>query len=263
MSANRGESERSGELEPWLEGLRSFAAEAKFAERFAECARSLENELAELRASVQASDYLGKLDRYTGEPYEGTLRLVASPLCRTGGVLNRIWYRDDGSGVIHCVLQPETEGGALGFTSPELDACVWHEAAHGVLDTTVHLYDHDERDVPIDLGPRLKRACRGWLHGMREHLVRSVMLRLIALDKGADAAARRLAEEEYGASAHFRGFLAALERYETSRRDFPTLSDFYPTLAAIYPKPGPRPKAESGSGYPWGPSIPRASARPR
>ena len=169
MSANRGESERSGALEPWLESLKAFARDSRFSERLAGCAPLLDKELGELRDSVAASDHLGKLDRYTGLPYEGTFRILASPLCQHGGVLNRIWSRDDGSGAINAIMPPDFESDST-FVTAELDACVWHEAAHGTLDLIMNLYDFEERDTPLDLGPKLRNAYRSWLHGMREQL---------------------------------------------------------------------------------------------
>lgn len=252
MSANRGESERGGTLEPWLAGLASFARETRFAERLAGCAELLDKELGELRAAVAATDHLGKLDAYTGLPYEGTFRILASPLCQHGGVLNRIWSYDDGRGAINCVLPPDVERGFT-FVTAELDACVWHEAAHGTMDLVMNLYDYEERDTPLDLGPKLRDACRGWLHGMREHLVRAVMIRLIAAASGAKEAAKRRKDEEYDASPYFGKFLSALETYEASRADYPTLADFYPRLAEIFPKPGARPKTQGESGFPYGP----------
>lgn len=253
MSANRGETERSGELEPWLAGLKAFAVDTRFVARLGECAGLLKDELDELRGSVAKADHLGKLERYTGLAYEGSFRLLASPLCQHGGVLNRIWSRDDGSAAINCVLQPEAEGGGMSFVSGELDACVWHEGAHGVMDTTVNLYDYEERDTPLDLGPELRRNCRSWLHGIREHLVRAVMLRLIAADRGPKEAAKRQADEPFNASPHLEAFLSALKRYEESRREYPTLADYYPRLAEIFPKPGARPAAGAETGFPYGP----------
>lgn len=252
MSANRGESERSGALEPWLAGLRAFARDTRFARRLAGCAPLLDKELGALRAAVGACDHLGELDAYTGMPYEGTFRILASPLCQHGGVLNRIWSYDDGRGAIACVLPPDVERGFT-FVTAELDACVWHEAAHGSLDLVMNLYDYEERDTPLDLGPRLRGACRSWLHGIREHVVRAVMLRLIASSRGAKEAAKRRADEEYDASPYFGRFLEALEVYEDSRAEYPTFADFYPRLVEIFPKPGPRPKADGGTGFAYGP----------
>lgn len=237
MSANCGDDERTGALEAWLSALKAFARDARFMDGFAARERLLEPQLSELRARVAKADYIGKLERYAGEPYEGDYTLIASPLCLDGGVLNRVWTRDDGSGVILSLLKLErTRAGGATFVDPELDACVWHELAHGVLDPTAYLYDWERRDAPLDLGPKLARNSRNWLHGLREHLVRAVMLRLIALDSGEKAAKAQYALESFKARPHLKAFVALLEKYEKSRTDYPTLADFYPRLVEAFPE---------------------------
>ena len=248
LSANRGDDERSGALEPWLAALRDFARDSKFLDGFAERERLLEAELAELRARVAKADYIGALERYTGETYEGRYTLIASPLCQDGGVLNRVWTRDDGAGeIISLVKLEESRAGGMTFVDSDLDACVWHELAHGVLDLTANLYDHEQRDTPLDLGPKLSRNCRNWLHGLREHLVRAVMLRLIALDSGEKAAAKIYSEEGFSARPHLKAFIEHLKEYERSRKEYPSLSDFYPRLVAVFPKPASSPAVAPGA----------------
>ncbi len=243
MGANRGEDERSGALEPWLSAARDFARASGFMDGFAERERLLLEELDELRARAKSADHLAKLERYTGESFEGRYDLVASPLCRDGGVLNRVWTRDDGAGLIVSLVKLEkARGGGTTFVDPDLDACVWHELAHGVLDLTVNLYDHERQEVPLDLGPALSRNCRNWLHGLREHLVRAVMIRLVALDRGEKAARKQYAEEGFSEKPYLKAFLELLQDYERSRDDFPTLSDFYPRLVAAFPKPASSPE---------------------
>lgn len=246
MGANRGEDERSGALEPWLAAARDFARASRFMDGFAERERLLLKELDELRARAKAADHLAKLERYTGEAYEGRYDLVASPLCRDGGVLNRVWTRDDGSGLIVSLVKLEkARGGGTTFVDPDLDACVWHELAHGVLDLTVNLYDYERQEVPLDLGPALSRNCRNWLHGLREHLVRAVMIRLVALDRGEKAARKQYAEEGFSKKPHLKAFLDLLGEYERSREEFPALSDFYPRLVAAFPKPSASPEVSA------------------
>lgn len=249
MSSNRGDDERTGALEPWLEESRSFAREARFMTTFPGRQTLLASELAELRARAAKADYIGKLERYAGEAYEGTYDLIASPLCRDGGVLNRVWTRDDGTGVIVSLVKLEkARGGGSTFVDPDLDACVWHELAHGVLDLTANLYDHERKDVPLDLGPKLSRNCRSWLHGLREHLVRAVMLRMIALDSGQKAADKVYDEEGFSSKPYLKAFVERLREFERSRIEYPTLSDFYPRLVAAFPKPASSRSPEAGPG---------------
>ena len=111
-----------------------------------------------------------------------------------------------------------------------------------MLDLTVNLYDHERQEVPLDLGPALSRNCRNWLHGLREHLVRAVMIRLVALDRGEKAARKQYAEEGFSEKPYLKAFLELLQDYERSRDDFPTLSDFYPRLVAAFPKPASSPE---------------------
>lgn len=260
LSANRGEDERSGALEPWLAALRDFTRDSKFIDGFGERERLLAKELAELRARLTKGDYIGKLERYAGEPYEGGYTLIASPLCQEGGVLNRVWTRDDGSGeIISLVKLEEARAGGMTFVDSDLDACVWHELAHGVLDLTANLYDYERQDVPLDLGPGLSRNCRNWLHGLREHLVRAVMLRLIALDSGERAAEKIYAEEGFSARPHLKAFLERLKEYERSRKEYPSLSDFYPRLVAVFPEPASSPAVAPGAA-PYATAGQRAAA---
>ncbi len=249
MSANRGEDERSGALEPWLAALRGFTRDSGFMKGFAERARLLDPELSELRARVAKADYIGRLDRYTGEPYEGRYTMIASPLCQDGGVLNRVWSRDDGSGVILSILKLDSDAaGRPTFVDPELDACAWHELAHGVLDLTANLYDYEQRGAPLDLGPELERNCRNWLHGLREHLVRAVMLRLIALNGGEKAAKAQYDRESFSGRPYLKAFTGLLQDYEKSRGKYPTMSDFYPRLVEAFPKPLSTPAPAPGAG---------------
>jgi len=249
MSSNRGDDERTCALEPWLDEARRFAREARFMSAFDDRETLLAKELSELRARAAKADYIGKLERYTGEAYEGSYDLLASPLCLDGGVLNRVWTRDDGSGLIVSLVKLEkARGGGSTFVDADLDACAWHELAHGVLDLTVNLFDYERKDVPLDLGPKLSRNCRNWLHGLREHLVRAVMLRLIALDSGQKAADKVYDEEGFSAKPYLKAFVERLQEFERSRAEYPTLSDFYPRLVSAFPKPASSPAPEPGPG---------------
>lgn len=262
MSANRGEDERSGALDDWLAALSGFTRDSGFMDGFGERAGLLDKELAELRARLTKADHIGALERYTGEAYEGRYTLIASPLCQDGGVLNRVWTRDDGAGeIISLVKLEKSRAGGMTFVDPELDACVWHELAHGVLDLTANLYDFEQRDTPLDLGPKLSRNCRSWLHGLREHLVRAVMLRLIELESGEKAAAQIYSEEGFSAKPHLKAFLDRLREYERARKEHPTLSDFYPRLVEVFPRPSARPGPASDFGASFTPGQRAAALR--
>ncbi len=239
----RGEAERGGQWEPWLSALRDFARAARFERALAAAAPALDAELAELRRRAAAGGHVAALEAYSGLPFRGRYRLIVSALCSRGPSLNRVWTRDDGTHEIVSILRPSSY--------ESLDAVVWHELGHAVLDMTANLYDHELRDAPLSLGPKLKNNCRNWLHGMREHFVRAVMLRLIARERGEAAAEREYRLEEFSARPHLAAFLRLLREYEDSRSRWPTLAHFYPRLAAAFPRPARARVAAAEGGDGW------------
>jgi hypothetical protein len=242
MSASRGEAERSGDWEPWLAALRGLARDSRFAERLQRLARPLRPELGALRRLAAASAHVAAIERYAGLPFEGRYRLVLSPFGGPG--LNRVRLRDDGRREVLSVLPLDSFRGPGGAVTDEgLDATVWHELCHGVMDMTVDLHDYEHHLAPFSLGRGLDHDCRHWLHGLREHVVRAVMLRLIARRRGEEAALRQYRLEAFSAKPYLAAFVELLREYESSRRRYPTLADFYPRLRDAFPRP-PRARAE-------------------
>lgn len=251
LSATKGEAERSGTWEPWLAAMRDFARASRFAAGLSRASRLLAPDLAALNAHLAKTDHAGRIEDYTGLPYLGRYRILFSPLCARGGILNRVWMRDDGRHEIVSLLRPDSiPDERAGGADHSLDAGVWHELGHGVLDMTANLHDHEEKDTPLSLGPDFRSNCRNWLHGMREHLVRAVMLRLIAREFGEDAAQKEFGQEEFSRLPYLASFIARLREYEEARGRYPTLADFYPRLRAEFPRPPasalPAPPVDNG-----------------
>ncbi|MBI2385283.1 MAG: DUF4932 domain-containing protein [Elusimicrobia bacterium] len=237
LDSCRGEAERSGVWEPWLGAMRAFARDSRFTAVLGACAPRLSPAVDALRRRVEQDDHAGKIERYTGLPFLGRYRIIVSPLCARGVSLNRVWLRDDARHEIVSILDADSCPSAERDSADHsLDAVVWHELGHGVLDMTANLYDHEEKDRPFSLGAGLRSNCRNWLHGMREHLVRAVMLRLVALERGEEAASREFRLEEFSRRPHLAAFLSRLREYEASRERYPALSDFYPRLLEVFPR---------------------------
>lgn len=238
LDSCRGEAERSGVWEPWLEAMRAFARASRFTAVLGACAPSLSPAVDALRRRMVEDDHAGKIERYTGLPFLGRYRIIVSPLCARGAILNRVWLRDDARHEIVSILDADScPSEQRPPDDHSLDAVVWHELGHGVMDMTANLYDHEEKDRPFSLGAGLRSNCRNWLHGMREHLVRAVMLRLVALERGEEAASREYRLEEFSRRPHLAAFLSRLREYEASRGRYPALSDFYPRLLEVFPRP--------------------------
>jgi tetratricopeptide (TPR) repeat protein len=233
------------ELELWLQGMRDFARDSKFMEFFEAKTGLLKPDLAKLQKEIEKADYIGKIERYTGLPFEGRYAFVLSPFvaCDTGA--NIVQRGDDGLADIISVVGPTEHpepGGALSSTYPRLHARIWHEAAHGVLDNVTELYGED---IAAKQPPPMKEATReyqNWMHHVREHMVRSVMLRLVSLEISAALSDEELQHEEECGLPFLRAFKARIAEYEDGRKKFPTFADFYPRLLDVLPAP-PKGKA--------------------
>ncbi len=231
------------ELERWLQSMRDFARDSKFMEFFEAKSRLLAPDLAKLEAEIEATDYIGKIERYTGLPFEGRYAFVLSPFISSDTGANIVQRGTDGLADIISVVGPTEPGaGPLVCTYPRIHARIWHEAAHGVLDNVTELYGEDiaKKQPPAR---KATKEYQNWMHHVREHMVRSVMLRLVAHETGEAFSDEELEHEEDCGLAFLRPFKKRIAEYESGRKKYPTFADFYPRLLDVLPSP-PKGKAE-------------------
>ncbi|MBI3554143.1 MAG: DUF4932 domain-containing protein [Elusimicrobia bacterium] len=228
-------------LESWLAGLRLFSADARFGEFFASSAKLLEPEVSAFRAAVERTDYLGKIEAYAGLRLFGRYGVVLSPFDAPGGMANNVAELDDGSMEITSVIGPAiSSGSSVDFWSSRVPGTLWHESGHGILDILGDLFAQDIALSSATLSRRYGWGCYGeWRQCVKEHVVRAVMIRLIAREFGDDDAAEQLRFEDETKYPYLRAMLERLQVYESSRQRYPTLADFYPDLVAVFPTAAP------------------------
>lgn len=225
------------ELERWLQHMRDFAIDSKFMDFFNAKSRLLDADLAKLKAEIEATDYIGKIERYTGLPFEGRYAFVLSPFISSDTGANIVQRGEDGLADIISVVGPtEPTSGPLTCTYHRLHARIWHEAAHGVLDNVTELYGEEiARKQPPQ--KKATREYQNWMHHVREHMVRSVMLRLVSLEISAALSDNELKHEEECGLPHLQAFKKRMAEYEGGRKKYPTFADFYPRLLDVLPSP--------------------------
>lgn len=226
-------------LEAWLQGMRDFARDAKFMAFFEAKSRLLDADLARLKAEIEKSDYIGKIERYTGLPFEGRYAFVLSPFVLSDTGANIVQRGEDGLADIISVVGPVDQAAdPIVCTYDRLHARIWHEAAHGVLDNVTELYGED---IAKKQPPQKKatKEYQNWMHHVREHMVRSVMLRLVHLEVSPELSEHELKHEEGCGLPHLREFKARIAEYEAKdgRKKYPTFADFYPRLLDVLPAP--------------------------
>ncbi len=226
------------ELELWLQSLRDFARDSKFMDFFNQQSRLLEPDLALLRKEIEKADYIGKIEAYTGLPFEGRYLFVLSPFIASDTGANIVQRGEDGLADIISVVGPieHTTTGLLHCTYQRLHARIWHEAAHGVLDNVTELYGEE---IAKKQPPKKKatREYQNWMHHVREHMVRSVMLRLLSREISAPLSDEELQHEEECGLPYLKAFKKRIAEYEGNRKKYPTFADFYPKLLDVLPAP--------------------------
>lgn len=233
------------QLDLFLQDMRDFARDSKFMEFFEKKTKLLDADLAKLKAEIEKSDYIGKIEKYTGLPFEGRYAFVLSPFIASDTGANIVQRGEDGLADIISVLgpiEPPAPDGPLVCTYHRLHARIWHEAAHGVMDNVTELYG---LDIAAKQPPPRKEATReyqNWMHHVREHMVRTIMLRLVSREISESFSDQELQHEEDCGLPFLREFKARMAEYEGDRKKYPTIADFYPRLIDCLPAPKGKPR---------------------
>ncbi|MBI3554148.1 MAG: DUF4932 domain-containing protein [Elusimicrobia bacterium] len=227
-------------LDRWVDTLRDFARESRFLEFFEKKSRLLDPEVTRFKKTIESADYIGKLERYTGLPFEGRYIFYLTPFIGSHAGANVVSRLENGAAHIESVIGPSDDvARATGtYYHEELPPRIFHEAAHGVLDVVTELYGEDiEAKRPVQ--KEVTKEYRNWMHHVREHMVRTVMIRLVELELGEARAEHVLHHEEDMGLRFLRPMLKRLRDYEKARARYRTLADFYPRLIDVLPKPAP------------------------
>ncbi len=225
------------QLERYLQDMRDFCRDSKFEDFFAANAKLLDGDLARMKAEIEAMDYIGKIERYAGLPFEGRYAFVLSPFIQSDTGANIVQRGEDGLADIISVLGPiedTPKDAPLLCVYKRLHPRIWHEAAHGVLDNVTELYAEDiARKQPPAREP--SREYQNWMHHVREHMVRTMMLRMVAHEIDEEFSDEELKHEEECGLPHLRAFKKRVAEYESDRKKYPTFADFYPRLLDALP----------------------------
>ncbi|MDX6769162.1 MAG: DUF4932 domain-containing protein [Elusimicrobiota bacterium] len=241
--ANAGKDDAVARLLP---AARDFAARPAFKE-WLEAARARHAPaVARVDEWIAESAYLKPVEDYLGLPLPHRYRFAVSPLLH-GSTPHNVLYRperpeDEGLCEIHSIVgHRRVEGGKpdFSFKIPDFRHTAWHEVCHTVVDLWTQ-----ERRAGLEGLSGLYRLMTGlakakydgppgWLHMIDEHLIRAVTCRLIGLHEGAAEGLKSLEKERRDGFALIGPVHELLKEYEATRREHPTLRDFYPRVEAL------------------------------
>ncbi len=209
--------------------VQDFAAQAGFAEWWADNAAGYESVERYCRASLAGSDPLGQLEEYLGETISALVIIPSAMIanCGFGGSIEDPL----GRWAINCFGAVTAE--ALPQLST-LEEMVLHEGGHSfvnhhALEHAAAVARYEALYRPIASAMR-QQAYGEWMTCLNEHVLRACHARIYLQSKGEASAEDSLARDQSRGFRYVRALYAKLEEYEASRDRYPDFGSFYEEL---------------------------------
>lgn len=215
----------------WLEGARAFAREPGFQSALAAARPEIAGPVERFRAKVAAHRFVERFEAFLGEPFPGTVHLVLSPLYYDEFMRNSTLFDAAGRARVRIVYGPEFEPdhGELEWED-EVAESVWREMAHAVFDPRVDAAAKDVAGRAHLFAAEKGRCLDIWPSCLKEQIARAVMLRLMELHEGREAAGDERTVETY---LQVPALERALRAWEKAGRD----GDPFAAMLEALPKP--------------------------
>lgn len=222
-------------VEQFLTALRSFAVESAFMTFYA-AQQDLYSQLSQ-ELKLSSAD-IRILESYFGSrQHSYHIRLV--PLYMAGGFGPSV-AEANGRQRLYAISGPyAVKDGLPNFGSTDLiRQLAWHEFSHTFVAQMAEsqpdlLNDYQSACAPIE--KRMTEFGYGnWQSCLEEHIVRAVVVRLIAQLYGDEFGAQALDQELTNGFVFTAPLVDKLVIYETRREQYPTLADFYSELLTAF-----------------------------
>lgn len=242
--ANAGKDDAVARLLP---AARDFAKGKKFTAWLAEARERHAPAAAQVESWIAESGYLAPLEAYLGLPLPHRYRFAVSPLLH-GSTPHNVLYRpelpeDEGLCEIHSIVGHRKIDDAkkpdFSFRISDFRRTAWHEVCHTVIDP----WTQERRPVLDPLAGLYKLMTGlaktkydgppGWPHMIDEHLIRSIVCRLIGQVEEEEAGVRAMEKERRDGFALIGPVHELLKEYEGRRGQYPTFRAFYPRVEEL------------------------------
>ena len=184
-----------------------------------------------------ASTAVGQLEDYLGVKFPAA-RIVVSPLLHDGGFAMR-GGRPDAQAFVGPV---RVRDGFPDFGDKvRLGRLIWHEFSHTVVNPLTSQAKARVATLEVtEPGFRAmmrKHAYEDWETIVNESIIRAIEVRLAERQLGSDAAKTVQADQLKRGFVHVPRLVALLHEYESNRKAYPTLAEFYPELLTAFREP--------------------------
>jgi tetratricopeptide (TPR) repeat protein len=212
-----------------LESFRSFAGRSGFLAFLSDNKASFSKWTKAIKETVAKEPYSEAVASYVGVDINAYYDVVLSPLLRD--VTLCAILKSNGLRGARTVICPLTHVSEF-YRAYDKDYLLWrgwHEILHMVVDRWTEL--HIDGIAPLS---RLHELPQGgakrhdWRDCVAEHMVRAVTQRILGIRRGAQAMEVLAGRDRLEGYVFQDRFVAALSAYESSRKVYPTLLDFFP-----------------------------------
>ncbi|MFQ5669171.1 MAG: DUF4932 domain-containing protein [Acidobacteriota bacterium] len=218
------------ELEQFRQDLKEFAEKVRFMEHFREKKAEYEHLEQVVQEKAEAFRPLAANQDFWGIPLSGDFYLIPSPLV-TSDLLTHLSVGDE-------TYQFFAFGPARPRfleNEPAVHHMLFHELSHPLVDPIVQAGSQQlapSRALWIAMSrmATASRSVQSWPDAVGEHLLRAYNIRLLRQEEPV-LAELAVTSEELGGFPYTRRFTEILDEYAAHRDDWPSLGEFFPTLA--------------------------------
>ncbi len=222
-------------LTEYRRALKKFARKGDF-DKFWTSRQVLYNEILDRSvAELRGSDFVGTLEDYLGMK-QGSYNIIIAPSF-DGGYGPRI-QREDGLFDLYCCLSTTDEADGVPYLSfTWWIYFTWHEFGHSFVNplTDLHIDRVMETEGLFDALKGLQLPYGSWPTYVNEHIIRAIVVRLIALHVNDQAAQNMLDNERRQGMVYVEPLIEKLKEYESRRAETGiTFDKFYPELLDVF-----------------------------
>ena len=229
---------RGGEARPFLEVLRRFALDSRFAEFIGAQRPVLDSATVRLTALVAARADVTWFERFFG-PRPGARLLLVPGICNGGANYGPRFVAADGSEELYGIIGASSDSvGVPAFGGSALGIVV-HEFSHSFVNPVLATERERFRDAMPTVYSAVADAMRrqeygSWETVLNESVVRAAAARYALSVEGLAAARRAIATEEAAGFIWTADLFDLFDRYEAARDRYPAFGAFVPEIAAYF-----------------------------
>lgn len=212
----------------FIKEMNNFYTERNFHHFFLANKPFYDSIISDVKKLIGKRNYVAELEKYYGKKFS-SYNLVLVPLMNSGGFGVSVYDNKKKRTDLYAFIGPETREMADTalryplFSKDYIEEMILHEMGHSFANPVIDKY-YDQLSRYESLAAKIKTEMKkegngdSWKNYLNEHLVRAVVIRLIAKSNGEEVANKKYEEEIQKGYKYLDIFLTVLKSYEKKER---------------------------------------------